>query len=112
MAYTRAPRRDAFSMPLNPDARQLELLVERVLWSSPDSDFVIPACYDHESGREIVVKGEADIENGDLLRILDGRFVFDHRRGWSFQIHEVDVSADAHRDAVRDELARVGVELD
>lgn len=78
--------------PEDQNAKTVDVTVEKIFWSAGDSAFKMMACIDHETGREIVVKGHADIAEGDRLRVKDGKWGYDAKYGWSFQIRKIDHS--------------------
>lgn len=84
--------------PVNPNAKTADVTVEKIFWAAGDSKFKMMACIDHETQREIVVKGHADVVEGDRLRVKDGKWAHDARYGWSFQIRKLD-HADPTTDA-------------
>lgn len=110
-AYSGRNERQA---PIDPDARTLDVTIAKAIWRSKKDDFAILACEDHENDRRVIVKGAISAKEGERLRVSEGRWRFDERYGWSFQVFKLDHSDPVDETAVRqylESLAGIGPAL-
>lgn len=70
----------------------MDVVLEKIFWQAEDSDYLIGAAIDHATGREVIVKGHIDVGEGGRVRIAEGKWKFDSRYGWSFQVKKLDRS--------------------
>ena len=70
----------------------IDVVVERIFWQATDSDYKIVSSIDHATGREVILKGHIDAAEGERVRVAEGKWKFDSRYGWSFQVKKIDRS--------------------
>lgn len=87
--------------PIDPDARTLDVTIAKAIFRSQKDDFAILACEDHETDRRVIVKGSISAKEGERLRVSEGRWRFEERYGWSFQVFKIDHSDPVDEAAVR-----------
>ncbi|WP_217924792.1 SF1B family DNA helicase RecD2 [Miltoncostaea oceani] len=89
---TTTGRSSRHAPPSDPAQTSLDVIIEKIFWAAKDSEFKMMACRVNGAGQDIVVKGHVNASEGDRLRISEGKWKFDARYGWSFQISKLDHS--------------------
>lgn len=92
-AGARSTRRDNRRQPpADQNQTTMDVVLEKIFWKAEDSDYLIGAAIDHATGQEVIVKGHIDAAEGERVRVAEGRWRYDARYGWSFQVKKVDRS--------------------
>lgn len=90
--YSRGGTGSRREAPADEGQTSIDVVIERVFWQAADSDYKIAATIDHDTGREVIIKGHIPAGEGERVRVAEGKWKFDTRYGWSFQVKRIDHS--------------------